>query len=72
MCCRDCCTCDCCDNDRTDDMSLKEFLDANDNVDSSKLERFLSFVRGYTDPLVNDPSYYTKERLTGLFRELGV
>lgn len=53
-------------------MSLPEFLDSNDNEDSSRLDRFLTFVKGYTDPMVNDPSYYTKERLTLLFNELRV
>ena len=72
MCCSECCTCSCCDNDRTDNMSLPEFLDSNDNEDSSRLDRFLTFVKGYTDPMVNDPSYYTKEKLTLLFNELRV
>lgn len=70
MCCRDCCTCDCCDNDRTDNMSLKEFLDANDNSDSYGLHKFLTFIRGYVDPMVNDPDWYTKERLLIMFKEL--
>jgi hypothetical protein len=71
MCCSECCTCDCCDrDDRSDNYSLKEFIDANDHPDASKLDNFLTFLTGYTDPLVRDPSWYTEERLISMFKDL--
>ena len=70
MCCRDCCTCDCCDNNEDKALSLPEFLDSNDHPDSTKLSNFLDFVRGYIDPVVNDPSWYTQERFISLYKSL--
>lgn len=75
MCCRECCTCDCCDEREDDDVvnqSLQEFLDCNNNPDAQRLTEFLTFFKNYNDPLVSDKEWYTHERLMYFFDNLGL
>jgi hypothetical protein len=72
MSCRDCCTCDCHEDEREVNESLQEFLYANNHPDSRKLTEFLTFFKKYNDPLIYDPDWYTHDRLMDLFNSLNV